>query len=139
MAIDAWADAARRSHQDVEQQRAIDTLKTVFEGRQPSDRAASTIASIYEPLLQRGFKISPVTQLWDLLCDAVKALGGNIEIDKRLVDLLNSISKLPDVTDKHGNPITGGEMGDYKVYWRELPGLAMVFREYAMGKPRRHE
>lgn len=136
MVIDAWAEAAHRSHQGVEEQGAIDIFRTVFDGKESPDRAASTIASIYEPLLQRGFKIAPVTKLWNLVCDAVKSLGGHQEIDRRLVDLLNSISRLPDVIGKDGNPITGGEMENYKVYWKDLPGLAIIFREYAMGGPR---
>lgn len=134
MVIDAWADEARRSYQGVEEQGAIETLRHVFEGKEDSDKAASRIASIYDPLLQRGFKISPVAQLWTLICEAVKALGSDKEIDMRLVDLLNAISKLPDVLDKDGKPITGGEMAYSKVYWRDLPSLTMIFREYAMGK-----
>lgn len=134
MSIEAWADAARRSQyrQDVEQQRAIDTLKTVFEGREVPDSAASTIGSIYDPQLKRGFRSSPVTELWGMICEAARILGGNREIDERLIGLLNSISKLPDVADKNGNAINPGS-GITGVYWKDLPGLAIMFREYAIG------
>ena len=134
MSIEAWADTICQSplRQDIERQRAIDTLKAVFEGREGPDSTASTISLIYEPQLKRGFRISPVTEFWGMICCAAKILGGNREIDKRLIDLLNSISKLPDVTDKNGNAINPGS-GNPGVYWRSLPGFAIMFREYAIG------
>lgn len=135
MSINTWADTARRNQwrQSPEQQRAIDTLKVVFEGQEDPTRAASAIASIYDPLLKRGFEFSPVNQLWTMICEATQMLGGDREIDERLISLLNAISKLPDVTDKDGHSINGGPYGNYKVYWRELPSLAILFREYAIG------
>lgn len=134
MSIEAWADAARRSQyrQNAEQQRAIDTLKTVFEGREDLDSAASTISSIYNPLLKRGFRSSPVTELWGMICEAARILGGDREIDERLIGLLNSISKLPDVADQNSNAINPGN-GTSGVYWKDLPGLAIMLREYAIG------
>ena len=50
-----------------------------------------------------------------------------------MIDLLNSISQLPDVTDEDGNAITP-EWKSAGVYWRDLPELAMMFREYGIGK-----
>ena len=134
MSIEAWADTVCQSplRQDAGQQRAIDTLKAVFEDRRDPDSAASTIASIYDQRLKRGFKLSPVTELWGMICEAVRLLGGNREIDKRLIGLLNSISKLPDVTDDKGNAINPGG-GITGVYWKDQPGLAIMFREYAIG------
>ena len=135
MSIDAWADKARRSQyrQDAEHQRAITTLKTVFEGNETPVSAASTIASIYEPMLKRGFQLSPVNELWGMICEAVTMLGGNQEIDERLISLLNSISSLPDVIDEKGDVVKAGPYGDYGVYWKDLPSLAIMFREYAIG------
>ena len=135
MSIDAWADKARRSQyrQDAEHQRAITTLKTVFEGKETSVSAASTIASIYEPMLKRGFQLSPVNELWGMICEAATMLGSNQEIDERLISLLNSISSLPDAIDEKGNVVKAGPYGDYRVYWKDLPSLAIMFREYAIG------
>ncbi len=135
MSIDTWAEAARRDkyRQAAEHQRAIDTLQSLLEGKIDSDSAAGTIASTYEPLLKRGLKPSPVATLWVLICDAVRTLGGNRDIAERQVGLLNSISKLPDVTDEHGKAVTP-EWSSAGVYWRDLPELAMMFREYAIGK-----
>lgn len=135
MSIDAWADKARRSQyrQSTEHQRAITTLKTVFEGKETPMRAASTIASIYEPMLKRGFQLSPVNELWGMICEAATMLGGNREIDKRLISLLNSISSLPDVLGESGDAVKAGPYGDYGVYWKDLPSLAIMFREYAIG------
>ena len=135
MSIDAWADKARRSQyrKDAEHQRAITTLKTAFEGKETPVSAASTIASTYEPMLKRGFQLSPVNELWGMICEAATILGGNQDIDQRLISLLNSISSLPDVLDEKGDVVKAGPYGDYGVYWKDLPSLAIMFREYAIG------
>ena len=96
-------------------------------------RAASTIASIYKPMLERGFQISPVNELWGMICEAATMLGGNQEIDEHLISLLNAISSLPDVIDENGDAVKAGPYGDYGVYWKDLPSLAVMFREYAIG------
>ena len=136
MSIDAWANAARQSQYrsfEAENQRAIDTLKAVFEGKEDPNRAASTIASIYNPLIQRA-QIFAVTELWVIICEATQALGSDREIDTRLISLLNSVAALPDVVDKNGDPINAGRDWNYRVYWKDLPILAIIFREYGIGK-----
>lgn len=47
--------------------------------------------------------------------------------------MLNYISKLPDVLDGEGKAITPA-WKNAGVYWRNLPELAMMFREYAIGR-----
>ena len=69
-----------------------------------------------------------------MICEAVTMLGSNQEIDKRLISLLNSISSLPDIIDKKGDVIKAGPYSDYGVYWKDLPSLAIIFREYAIGR-----
>lgn len=135
MSIEEWADTARRDkyHQKAEHQRAIDTLQMLLEGKIDPDSAAATIGSVYEPLLKQDLKPSPVATLWGIFCSAARALGGDMETAERQVGMLNSISKLPDVTDQHGKAITP-EWSSAGVYWKDLPELAMMFREYAMGK-----
>ena len=135
MSIGEWADAARRDQyrQGSEHQRAIDTLQSLLEGKTDADSAAGTIASVYEPLLKQNLAPSPVATLWGIFCDAARALGGEKEISERLVGILNSISKLPDVTDQHDKAITPA-WSSAGVYWRDLPELTMMFREYAIGK-----
>lgn len=132
MSVEAWADNARRDkyRQDLEHQRAIDTVKLLLQGETDSDSAAGTIASIYNPLVKHGPKPSLIATLWDIVCDAVRALGGDRDFAELLVSLLNSISKLPDVIDEHGSAITSVR----EVYWRDLPELAIMFREYGIGK-----
>lgn len=134
MWVESWANAARRVkyRQKSEQQRAIDTFRGLLEGNITPNTAAGTISSLYEPFIKRSSNPSPVAPLWGILCDAVRALGDSKELSERLVDLLDSISQLPDVTDEHGNAITP-EWKSAEVYWRDLPLLAM-FREYAIGK-----
>ena len=140
MSIEAWADAARQDkyRQDAEHQRAIDTIQILLQGKIDSDSAAGTITSMYGSLLKCGPKVdlktSPLTMFWGIFCDSVRALGGNREIAERLIGLINSISKLPDLTDEYGNAITARRWGSAGVYWRDLPDLAWMFREYAIGK-----
>lgn len=133
MSIKAWADSARQDkyRQTTEHQRAIETFQGLLEGNTTPNTAADAISSLYEPLIKRD--PSPVATLWGILCEAVRALGGHKDHTERLVSLLISISQLPDVTDKYGNAITP-EWKSAGVYWRDLPELSMIFREYAIGK-----
>lgn len=135
MSVEAWANTARRDRyrQHSEHQRAIDAFQGLLEGNTTPDATADTIASLYEALIKHPSITTSVATLWGILCDAIRALGGDKELSERLVDLLNSTSRLPDVTDEHGNALTP----DWKsagVYWRSLPELAMMFREYSIGK-----
>lgn len=116
MSVHAWAEVARqdRFRQDAVHQHAIDNLETVLEGKEDPDRAASTIASLYEPLLKQGLETSPAFELWGMFCDAARVLGDDSNIDVRAINLLNSISKLPIVTDGNGNPVTPGK------FWSEV-------------------
>lgn len=135
MSIEAWANASRRGkyHQGVEHQRAIDTIQSLLEGEIDSDSAARTIAQLYEPLLKRRTDGSPVAILWSFICDAARVLDGNRGISDCLVDLVNSISKLPNIVDEHGKAITPS-WSSAGEYWSDLPELAMMFREYGIGK-----
>ena len=105
----------------------------MLEGDLEPDSAAGTIASTYEPPLKRAFKTSPVATLWGIICDVARSLGAKREITERQIALLNSISKLPDVLDEQGKAITPA-WKSAGVYWRDLPELAMMFREYAIGR-----
>ena len=132
--IDDWAKASRQDewHQTPEAQHAIGLLVTVFEGKIASDRAAATIESLYNPLLKAGSGTSRVATFWVITCEAMRQLGYNHDIDNRLIDLFNAIIKLPDVTDQKGIPITP-DHGWWGVFWRDLPVMAVTFREYAEG------
>lgn len=135
MSVETWAIEARQDkwRQVFKHQRAIDTVQGLLEGNITSDTAAGIISSLYEPSIKLGPNPSPVATLWVILCDAVRVLGGNQELGGRLIDLLNSISQLPDVTNKHGNVITPA-WNSAGVYWRDLPELTIMFREYGIGK-----
>jgi len=134
MSIEDWATAALQGpyRQSREQQLAIHTLEDVFYGKTGADLAATTIASLFDPLLEHGFTVSPVFELWVSVCEAIRMLGGNQDIDGRLIELLNAIAKLPDVKDQSGRAIGPGG-GFSGVHWKDLPGLAIKFREYAIG------
>lgn len=136
MSTEKWAESAHQDQyrQVPEQQQAITVLKSVFDGNVKPQNGAGQIASIYEPLLKQGFTNNPVTQLWTMICEAVQILGGDHTIDGYLISFLDALSNLPDVRDANGNPITGGELANYGVYWKDLPSLAIMLREYAFGE-----
>ncbi|MCJ1462811.1 hypothetical protein MMC07_001414 [Pseudocyphellaria aurata] len=130
MSVGAWANAARRDkyRQGSEHQRAIDAFQELLDGNVTPDAAAGTIASLYEATIKHRRSVGT---LWGILCDAIRALGGDKERSERLVNLLNSISQLPDMTDEHGNALTPN-WTSAGVFWRDLPELTMMFREYAI-------
>lgn len=135
MSVQAWADASRNAeyHSDPEHQRAIDTVQNLLESKTDSDSAARRISTLYEPLIKRRTgSSSPVAILWAIISDATRVLGGNTDISTHLVDLLQCISKLPDVVDEHGHDITAA-WKSAGVYWKGLPEFAMIFREYGIG------
>ena len=136
MSVKAWAIAASQdlSCQESEHQPAIHTFQRLLEGKINPETAALEIASLYEPLIKRCIDSWAVDTLWGILCGAVRALGGNQELNERLINLLNSLSQLPNVTDEQGNAITPA-WSDAGVYWRDLPELAIMFKDYGMGKP----
>ncbi|KAI4281496.1 MAG: hypothetical protein L6R38_003644 [Xanthoria sp. 2 TBL-2021] len=104
----------------------------MFEGKDTPERTAASLAEIYNPALKAGFQLSPVFGLWGMLCEAMRILGGDLSISKNLVQLLNAIARFPDVTDDKGKPIGPG--GGYSgVYWKDLPAMGIMFREYAIG------
>ena len=135
MAIKNWADAERRDphRRGIVSQRTINILANSFEGREVPERAAISIAALYDPLIRQRAPIGPVWGVWTIVCDAIRALGGNAEIDLGLIRLLNAMARLPDVTDQSGRPIGPGG-GFSGVYWRDLPGLAIIFRQYAISE-----
>lgn len=135
MSVESWANAVRQAkwRQNFEHQCAIDTIQELLNGDISPNTAAGAISSLYEPLIKKNLNPSPVATLWGVFCDAARTLGGSKKLSERLLDLLDSISELPDVTDKHGNAITPQWEGA-GVYWRDLPEFAIMFREYAIGK-----
>ena len=137
MSVEKWANSARQEkyRQDTEHQHAIDAMQALFEDKIDTDSAVDTIASLYEPLLKRNLKPSPVATLWDIICHAARALGGDEKIARRQVEMVNSISKLPDVVDHHDKAVTPA-WSSAGVYWKDLPELAMMFGEYALSKCR---
>lgn len=133
--IRTWAGEARKApyRQDRRHQLAVRDLEALFERQKSAQTAATEIAALYSSLLKAGFKTSPVFQLWGMICEATRILGGDLEADHELIKLLNILSGFPDVKDKSGRAIEPGS-GFSGVYWRDLPGLTIMFREYAMGR-----
>ena len=116
-------------NQKLEHQRAIDVLQTVLDGREDPERAAALLASIYNPLLKQRCSLSPVHQLWDIVCSSIRMLGGNVAVAERLISLLNALANLQDVTVQSDL----AKEGFKGVYWKDLPSLAIAYRETALG------
>ena len=134
-AITCWAVAVRERRngtavsQLIALQSAINTLQRLLLGEEDPDSAARTIATIHNPLLQQGSQ--SVFELWEVICEAVGALGCHLVVDERLVKLINALSELPDVTDQNGIAVKpGGSWSGFGVFWRDLPVLAIAYREF---------
>lgn len=132
MSVKAWAHQKRSSkdQQHPENQRIIDAFQGLLEGHLTPEAAARSIAAISEPLIKLDPSNPRIGAVWDILCDAVRALGGSKEVNERLVDLLSSMRELPEVTDEHGTAIKHEWNGRY---WTDLPIWALTFREYGIG------
>ncbi len=132
MSVKAWAQQKRSSndHQDGEYQDMINAFESLLEGHSTPQATARNIAAICEPLIKRDPSNPRNGTVWDILCDAVRVLGGSKDINDRLIDLLSSMIELPEVKDERGT-IIKHEWGGR--YWTDLPMWALTFREYGIG------
>lgn len=124
-----WATAARetRYQQKLEDQQAIDILESMLLGeRAPSD-AATAIAAIYEAPVKAS-NHGAVAVFWAIVSNAARVCGGTEEQPGRLADLIIAIQSLPTVTNVAGSPVKN----DGAVYWKDLPGWGIGFREYGI-------
>ncbi|MCJ1268949.1 hypothetical protein MMC22_008837, partial [Lobaria immixta] len=114
MSVEAWADAAHRSPygRRFEHERAIDTFLSVLQGNTPPNAAASTISSLYEPVIKARSGNVSVGTLWAIFCGtSFRRQQGARRASSRPAQL--------------GLTAAG-------LYWRGLPELTMIFREDAM-------
>ena len=70
--------------------------------------------------------------LWNIVYDAIDQLGSPVNNLERIVRMIITISKLPDVVDEHGETIKS-TMNE-QIFWRDLPSFAFYFREVALCK-----
>ena len=128
ISVSSWAEAVRKRWMDAESQSAVDTLQKLFLGEEDSDNAARTIATLYNPSVQQ--RSHSVFGLWEIICDVVEVLGCHLVVDERLVNFITALSELPDVTDQSGTPVKpAGSWFGFGVFWRDLPVLAVAYRE----------
>ncbi len=128
ISITSWADAVRKQGLNAESQSAVNTLQKLFLGEEDPHSAAKTIATLYNPSIQQ--RSYSVFELWEIICDAVAVLGCHLVVDESLVNFINALSELPDVTDQSGAPVKpAGSWSGFGVFWRDLPVLAVVYRE----------
>jgi hypothetical protein len=107
----------------------IDAFQSLLEGNSTPEAATRSITAICAPLIKLDPSNLHSGAVFDILCDAVRALGGSKEVNERSVDLLSSMRALPEVTDEHGN-VLKHEWGGR--YWTDLPMWALTFREYGL-------
>ena len=125
-AILEFTDGVRELTDDLDHLEAADALGALLSGEATPEDTAKIITMIYEVPLKKK-KESAYTDehekpfyFWDHhLCDAISRFGNNELQERRLLQLLDEISKQPDVTTSNGS------VKEYsgRVYWRDLPGL----------------
>lgn len=131
--VELWVETVRHSSVWLkpETPKTVEILRSVFVGELNTDIAAQAVASLCNPLLQQGLS-GPVFQLWQLMCEAIRMLGYSSEVNERHINLINAISRLPDVTGQDGKPVKA-QYGWSGVFWRDMPCFAVEIRETAFG------
>ena len=104
-------------------QKALLQLQALLTGLESPWTVAQTIATIYEPVLEKDSSGDGYgCHFWAIICYATRQFGGSVTQAERLATLLQHIAALPDVTtDKNG-----------QVFWRDLPQFGFNFREHAV-------
>ena len=130
MSIQSWAAKARSSkeHQSPESRELIGVFQKLLMNEVTPEETAQGIAAITEPLIRANPSSTRIGSVWDVLCDAVRDLGGDLQISKDLVNLVLALKNI-EVKDDHGNVIKHGP----SEYWSHLPMFALTFREYGIG------
>lgn len=131
MSVQTWMSKALSSkkYQKPEAQHLIDTFQRFLSNESTSSEAADSIATILEPLIRKDPSDLCIGLVWHVLCDVVRDLGSDLEISKRLVDLVESLRQIR-VKDENGNIMKNGP----SEYWTDIPRLALTFREYGIGQ-----
>jgi hypothetical protein len=131
MDIPTWASTARSSEQyrHPESQSLIDVFQGLLEGTSTPEQAAHSITATLEPLVRRSPSDLRIAAVWFIICDLARNFGGDLEVSKRLSDLLDSMKKIQ-VKDQHRYDIK--HWG--RAYWTELPAFGLSFREYGISR-----
>jgi hypothetical protein len=127
----SWAADARTDKwwQDQEPQEVIDLVEELVDGNSDPSTAARRVRALYEPLIKQT--PTSVTVIWGIVFRAVRAIGQDEGVSKRLRDFVLDIQLADDVLDQSGEQVKLNG----KVVWRDLPGFSLMFREYCIGEP----
>ncbi|KAI1336084.1 hypothetical protein F5Y15DRAFT_427376 [Xylariaceae sp. FL0016] len=138
-----WAfdtSVAHHSDQDHDAQQVIPVIQRVLSNTQFPHSAARQVSAIYAARVQgdgdsgnsrnrKTFSRPPQSlpvALWEIICSAVEHFAGADEGARhRLVTFLHRLSELS-VLDDNGLEIAAASG---HVYWRDLPGFELAFRE----------
>lgn len=130
--VKSWASEsrARDDHQSVEAQHIIDICEKLFLNKtSPADAAQSINDELYA-LMKANPADLRITSVWGIVCHAVRELGSDQLISLSVVQMLDALRKI-EVKGEDGNNIKK-DWGGY--FWKDLPGFALTFREYGIGK-----
>ncbi|USW50347.1 hypothetical protein Slin15195_G036660 [Septoria linicola] len=130
LAITTWAECQRHApyRENVEHQQSIGIVESLLLGSISAYEAATSITKTYDPFAdQTGYGIIGV--FWSIFSNATRMLAGDTVLAQVLADFVIAMQALPDAVDTHGRTIAlvGGA-----VYWRDLPGFGVAFREYGL-------
>lgn len=124
----SWADTQRSDKycsSRPEEQRIITLIQDMLDKSINPESAAHKIATIYEPRLQEGEKISH--HLFSLVSHAIIHPTTTLENHQKIVEVLLHLSKLPDVTV---NGVPFQENG--RTYWHSIPEFSFWFSQHAL-------
>ena len=108
----------------------ITTLYAVITGEIAPDEAARRMTAVVRPLIEEGSQSPDPTVIWRIFCTAVRALGAQKIINKRLLELFTSIQQI-NVKDGQGSELKHGWGG---ADWTDLPTFDACFRDYCISE-----
>lgn len=126
-AVLEFTDGVRELTDDLDHLEAADALGALLSGEATPEDTAKIITMIYEVSLKKKKESAYTNEhektfyFWDHhLCNAISRFGSDELQERRLLQLLDEISKQPNVTASNGC------VKEYsaRVYWHDLPGLS---------------
>lgn len=137
-AVLEFTDGVRELTDDLDHLEAADALGALLSGETIPEDTAKIITMIYEVSLKKSNESTYMNQdnkpfyFWGHhMCGAIRCFSSDGVQEQRLFDLLEEISKQPDVTTSSGFV---KKHDDSQVYWRDLPGWSFNLINGGLGK-----
>ncbi|KAI0484424.1 hypothetical protein GGR56DRAFT_613769 [Xylariaceae sp. FL0804] len=130
--VASWETKLRASdaYQRPEHQRLIGIYARLLEGTSAPDAAARDAAAVLDPWVQSHPADIRILAVWGVLCRAAREFGSDPEASRRLVDFLVALSGIRVEHHEHGFEVVLA--GGNRRFWADLPGFALMFREYGI-------